>query len=63
MQYISKIIIFLKEVKSELKKVHWPSRKEALNHTFMVIGISGVIAVILGGLDFMFTYLMNRFIL
>lgn len=63
MQYISQAIGFFKEVKLELAKVRWPSKKETLNYTFTVIGVSLAVAIILGGLDFLFTYLMNKFVL
>lgn len=42
---------FFGEVKSELQKVVWPSRKETLQYTFTVIIFSLVVALILGGFD------------
>lgn len=54
---------FFKEVKHELIKVHWPSKKETLNYTLTVIGVSLAVAVILGGFDFVFAYLLNKFVL
>jgi preprotein translocase subunit SecE len=59
----AKIIIFLKEVHLELKKVNWPTRQETLKYTLIVIGISVVTAAFLGGLDVIFTGLLNKFIL
>jgi preprotein translocase subunit SecE len=58
----SKVITFLKEVKLELKKVNWPTRKETVKYTLIVIGVSAAVAAFLGGLDFIFTTLLNRFI-
>jgi len=46
----------------ELKKVVWPTKKETTNHTLLVIGISLGMAVFLGALDFLFTWLFERFI-
>lgn len=63
MKYISKIVGFFKEVKNELAKVHWPSKQETVNYTLTVVGVSLAVAVILGGLDFLFAYLLNRFAL
>ena len=54
---------FLKEVRLEVKKVNWPTRKETLRYTLIVIGVSAVVAAFLGGLDFIFTQLLNKFIL
>jgi len=59
----SKITTFLKEVRLEMKKVNWPTRQETLRYTLIVIGVSIVVAVFLGGIDFIFTTLLNRFIL
>jgi len=46
---------FLKEVRLEIKKVNWPTRKETIRYTLIVIFVSIVIAIYLGGLDFIFT--------
>ena len=59
----NKIITFLKEVHLELKKVNWPTRQETLRYTLIVIGISAVVAAFLGGLDVIFTTLLNKFVL
>jgi len=58
-----KIISYLKEVKIEAKKVNWPTRKETLKYTLIVIGVSIVVAILLGGLDLVFIFLLNKFIL
>lgn len=51
-------LVFLKEVKSEMKKVSWPSRQEVIRLTLIVIVSSVIVAVYIGGLDFVFTKLM-----
>ena len=53
---------FLGEVKAEMKKVNWPTKKETTKNTMAVIGISFVVAVFLGGLDLIFTKVLNIFI-
>lgn len=50
-------VIFLKEVKSELLKVNWPSRQEVIKLTVIVIVISTVIGVYIGGMDILLTKL------
>jgi len=62
-QIPAKIIVFLKEVKTEMKKVNWPTRQETIRYTLIVIGISVVVAAFLGSLDLLFTFLLNKFIL
>ncbi len=53
---------YIKEVRFELKKVTWPGRKETLRYTLIVIGMSLTVAVFLGGLDFVFKYVLELFI-
>ncbi|MBU1885810.1 preprotein translocase subunit SecE [Patescibacteria group bacterium] len=45
---------YFKEVVRELKKVSWPSRKQTVNKTMLVIAVSTLLAVYLGGLDLLF---------
>ncbi len=59
----NRIITFLKEVKLEMKKVNWPTREEIIKYTLIVIGASIVVAIYLGGLDVLFTFLIREFIL
>ena len=42
---------FLREVRQELKKVTWPSRKDALSGTAVVLVAVFVIAIFLGIVD------------
>jgi len=42
---------FLREVKQELKKVTWPTRKDALSGTAVVLVAVFVIAIFLGIVD------------
>jgi preprotein translocase subunit SecE len=60
---LPKIITFLKEVKVELKKVNWPTKQETIKYTLIVIGVSFAVAIFLGGLDFIFTWLISKFII
>ena len=48
-------VTFLKETRDELKKVVWPTRQEVIRLTFIVIAISLIVGVLLGGLDLVFT--------
>ncbi len=59
----SKIDNFFKEVKLEIKKVNWPTAKETARYTLIVIGVSIVTAAFLGGIDFLFTRVLDKFIL
>ena len=54
---------FFADVKVELKKVTWPSREETVSYTIAVILFSLAMIIFLGGLDFLFTYLLSAYIL
>ncbi len=62
-QLPQKGINFLKEVRTELKRVTWPTRKEAIRYTLVVIGFTLGVAAFLGGLDFLFSWLLNTFVI
>lgn len=49
------VINYFKESIAEIKKVTWPTRKEAINHTLLVIGISLALAAFFGALDYLLT--------
>ena len=49
--YIDKGLQFLREVKVELKKVVWPSRKQTIGSTVVVLILTMIISVFLGLVD------------
>ncbi len=51
-KYIGKASQFFREAKMELKKVKWPTRKELLASTAVVIVLTLIIALFLGLVDF-----------
>jgi len=63
MKILDKIVNFLKETRVEMKKVNWLTRNEVVKYTLIVIGLSFAVAVFLGGLDFLFTFLISKFLL
>ena len=46
---------FLKEVRLELKKVDWPTRKELTSYTIVVLATLSVTTAYVAGLDFVFS--------
>lgn len=54
---------FVKEAKIELKKVTWPTRVQTIRYTVAVIAMSLAVAAFLGGLDMLFTFLLDTFVL
>lgn len=63
MKFLFGVVTFLREVRVELKKVNWPSRKEAVRYTAFVIGFSAVVAALLGFLDFVYITVLRATIL
>ena len=59
----NRLITFLQEARVELKKVTWSTRQDTIRYTATVIIISAVVALFLGGLDFIFQFILNTFIL
>ena len=54
-----KFFRYLREVKTELFKVVWPSRQETVKMTVIVIIFSLIVAVYLGGIDYFLTKLIE----
>jgi preprotein translocase subunit SecE len=53
----NRITRFLRETRSELRKVVWPTRREAVNMTAIVLGVTVLMAAGLGIVDWLFTEL------
>lgn len=60
---MDKLTTFLKEVKIELSKVSWPTKKQMVSYTMIVIGLSLFLALFLGLLDFIFEFIINKLVL
>ncbi len=49
----------MSEVKGELTKVTWPTKSQVIRLTGVVIVISLIVALYVGGLDFTFTKIIE----
>lgn len=58
----NRVIQYLNECKEELKKVVWPTKKQVINHTWLVIGISLAVAAFLGLSDYIFNLGIEKLI-
>ncbi|HEY4527584.1 MAG TPA: preprotein translocase subunit SecE [Candidatus Paceibacterota bacterium] len=58
-----RLINYLKETRQEMHHVNWPTRKNTIRFTLLVVGVSAAVAAFLGFLDFVFQYLLDKFIL
>lgn len=53
------LLSYLRDTLTELKLVRWPSKKDTLNLTVLVIVISLIVGVYVGGLDYLFTNILK----
>ena len=50
---------YISDVRSELSKVIWPKKEEVIRLTTVVFLISAIVGAYLGGLDLIFTKLLE----
>lgn len=56
------LVVYLKNVRAEMTHVVWPDRNQAIRHTILIILISAILALIITGLDRVFTSVVARLI-
>ncbi len=56
---IERLTNYIQDSFYEMKKVSWPTKKETYNYTLLVIGVSLAVAIYLGGLDYIFNWLLE----
>ncbi|MEK7217479.1 MAG: preprotein translocase subunit SecE [Patescibacteria group bacterium] len=60
---MNKIIQFFREVRVEMSKVIWPTGRQLVIYTLVVIILSVLLAVFLGALDLGFQTILTKYIL
>lgn len=50
---------FFKSVRSEVKKVTWPTRKDVWKYTLVVLAMCAFSAIVIGILDTIFKFIFN----
>lgn len=58
-----RIKTFFQETRQELRHINWPTRQEAVRLTAFVVILSILLAVFLGAFDYLFTFIIKKFIL
>ena len=61
MKYIERIREFLREVRAEMEKVTWPGRDEVRAATIVIIVLVLLLAVFIGGVDFVVSRVLGLF--
>jgi preprotein translocase subunit SecE len=52
---------FFSEVRTEFKKISWPTRQQVLTETAVVIVVVAFLTVLITGMDWVFSQISNRF--
>lgn len=52
-------LVFLRQVRDELQKVTWPTQQEVIRLTVVVILVSVIVGLFIGGLDLLFTKILT----
>ena len=60
---LGRIKKFLREVRNELRKVNWPSRKELMAYTAVVLVTVFLVATFIGIVDLIFSRVISALIL
>lgn len=63
MSIISDIKKYIIDVKTETRKISWPTRHKAMKDSTLVIIISLATAVFLGGVDYLLTQMIETYII
>jgi preprotein translocase subunit SecE len=60
---MGKIIDYIKETRAEMTHVSWPTRRQAVMFTIIVVVISVLSSLYLGFFDYIFTQIIEKFVL
>ena len=60
--FFARISRSIRDMRGEMKKVVWPSRKQILNNTLVVLAAVAISAIFIGGLDSLLGFVV-RFVL
>ena len=55
----NRIAAYLTKTQAEIRRVHWPSRKEALNLTGVVLSVMVAMSIFLSSIDYLFSWLVR----
>lgn len=57
---MEKLTRYLKDTVAEMKHVKWPTSTQTAVYAVLVVVISGLVALMLSGFDYLFTYLLEQ---
>lgn len=59
---MTQVIKYIKATLREMRQVKWPTRKQAVNYTMLVIVISAIVAAYVGAFDYVFSQIISALI-
>lgn len=60
---MNRLVNYIKDTRGELKHVTWPTRKQSIMFTGIVIVISIASSIYLGFFDYLFSLILQKFVL
>jgi preprotein translocase subunit SecE len=60
---MNRFINYLKDTRAELTHVSWPTRRQATAFTVVVILVSVLTALFLGFFDYLFSLILQKFVI
>ena len=55
--FFQRVSRFAKDLRSEIKKIVWPSKKQVINNTGIVLGVMAVVGACVWVIDCLFAFL------
>lgn len=59
MRIVSGITNYINEVRGEMAKVVWPTRGQTVRMTLLVLAVSVVMGIFIGGMDYLFSNVLS----
>lgn len=59
---MNRLVNYLKDTRAEFRHVTWPTGRQAMVYTALIILVSVVVALLVGLFDYLFTQALNWFI-
>ncbi len=60
---MSRFIQYIRDTKAELAHAKWPTRKQAMGFTILVIAVSIITAIVLGFFDYLLSLVIKKFVI
>ncbi len=59
---MQRLVNYLKDTRAEFRHVSWPTGRQAIVYSVLIIALSVVVSLFLGLFDFLFTWVLHWFI-